>query len=309
AGSVTEVITAAVINNYLAMNVSARDENGQLLWSKDLKKQKYSYWNPKSMILDGSGHPIIAGEVYNSQELRYEIFVTKLDEGEQVWFSSFSDEKNYVALTGMLTDESKSNVYLSFWYTEFNTTGNFSSNIQTMKLDGSTGTVIWEDELKVPNQYAVVNAIARGPSGIYQTGYKSNAAFGYDIRTIKYDEQGNYGWQQSYSSAGSFNYSIGLDLSVNSAGTVVVAGTDGYHTLVVLGYASDGSQAFIQKKNFGENAYLYNAKVQGNGNGVTYVAAQVAILGVTKIHLTRLEDDGTKVWRKFVAENYLNKIK
>jgi hypothetical protein len=308
-GTITEVITAAVVNDYTALNISSRDENGSLLWSRNIYKPQYTYWSPKKMVLN-SGDPLIAGEVYNSQEFRYEIFVLKMDEeGNQKWFRTFFDEKNYLFLSGVDADPTVSNLYFSYWFTKYNLSGNILSIIETIKLDAISGSEVWENQKTIMNQNAVINALVYDQSGVYQTGYISNSSFGYDIFTMKCDLQGNFAWMQTYSSGDNINYSIGMDIVANNAGKIVVAATEGYHNLTLLGYSAAGNIDFVQKNNFGESSYIYNVKAEDNLNSATYVAAEVDSFGIAKIYLTRLADNGTKIWRKFVDNNYLNQLK
>lgn len=303
------MISVAIVNNYAALNITHRDESGVIQWSKTKNKPGLSYWSPNRLIVDETGSVIVAGSVYNSNLFRYEIFVMKLNAlGVSQWIVRHFDEESYLVFTGLEGDGAGS-YYLSYWYTEYDVNGDITSEVSVLKLNGTDGSTIWETEQEFPDQYTATNAMIYDGSGIYLTGYISNATFGYDIITLKFDLNGNFAWQQVYSTGGQFAYSVGWDLAINSDGEIVVAALAQYNRILAIGYSANGNQEFVNTKTFSNNSYAYNLQMADDGNGATYLAAQVSQGINYKIFLEQLDNDGIKIWQKTINVDYLTRMK
>jgi len=174
-------VTVALLDDYSKLNLSKFDQEGNLMWTKNLGNSDLSYWTPRKMIVDANGDTYLSGDTYSSQQLLNMIFVCKVNSSGSVeWFNLEADPTNYISFSGL--DADGENVYLSYWFSEYDIQGNITSHIETSKLDGATGETVWENELEF-SSYAATTALIHDVSGTYQTGYISNANnTGYDLQ-------------------------------------------------------------------------------------------------------------------------------
>src|SRR4030095_15852866 len=88
--------SVSVVGTTSNLNITDRDQGGNIAWSRNIKKTGYQYWAVSEMIIDENGNTILAGSVYNLTELRYEIFTLKVGSvGNLGWSTFFSAEANY----------------------------------------------------------------------------------------------------------------------------------------------------------------------------------------------------------------------
>jgi hypothetical protein len=270
-----------------------------------------TYWDPRKMIVNDDGTILISGSTYNSEQFLYEIFTARINSSGAVdWVHFIAEPNQYLSFSGM--DADADNIYLAYWYVEYDNLGNSTSHLATSKLDAASGSEVWENELLLENQYAATIAMVHDvhdPSGVYQTGYTSNAQInGYDILTFKVDPSGNSVWQNTYSTGNNFSYSQGNDIAINGNGDVVIAGFTDSHTLIALGYSADGVQQFATTKTFSNTGYIYNIQIDDNANSQTYIACEVDNF-TPKIYLAQFDDSGNKVWDQYPSKSYFTSMK
>lgn len=308
----TFLYTVTLINSTAAMNISKRDDAGTILWTYTVDDpDDVNYWQPKELVVNSDGSVAVAGQVYNYSDAGYELFTVKLSSsGTLEWAEHFSVANTYYYyIGGFAINEDETYYYLASSYAVYSASGNYASVFEVIKINVSDGSTAWIERTMYEDTYASMYAMLLDGTGIYVTGNISNDTYGYDIQTVKYSVFGDLEWEETYSAGGTYSYSIGYDIAVNNEGNIVVAGYGDSRNLILLGYNSDGSTAFVYERDFGANGYIYKVQIEDAENSKTYVACQVYKNLNTYIYVSQMDDYGAMEWETYLNDDYLTVLK
>ncbi|MBP7400271.1 MAG: T9SS type A sorting domain-containing protein [Chitinophagales bacterium] len=297
----TSVYTAASAGTYDAMNVTRRTNEGDLVWSKNINNAGYSSWSPSAMHIDDAGNVIVSGQVYNTDEMIYELFILSYSSGGGFnWAQFINEDDSYSYFIGMEPGADGDNVYIAAW--TYNYVGaTYTSELRLYSVLLADGTVEW-DAVHIPGDtYSYFYDMVAGSTGVYFTGYLQDVDYSYDMQTIKFDTEGNYEWTQLFEADTAFEFNFGYALAINNSGNLVVAGSSGSGSIITIVYHPDGTLLNATEQNFGASAYIFqNMLLKDNGPGSTYFAASVYKNGAYGIYVARLNEDGSTAWQKKV---------
>ena len=206
--------------NNLDMLVIKYDLSGVLVWSRRYIGDANDEDRAVAVKIDGNGDVILAGYLTNSSANK-DIYVGKYlkDTGvpawERIYNGGYDDEPNALTL-----DES-GNIYITgnTWTIEHHT------QVITLKLSPSDGTILWQKIYSIPEDVTTVGTdiVAETEGDIYVTGYLVRGT-NYNILTIKYHKlSGNQIWAVEFDGTAQKN-DRALNVFVGNDGKISLSG-------------------------------------------------------------------------------------
>lgn len=122
-----------------------------------------------------------------------------------------------------------------------------------IKYDAATGAVIWQQTYDFVSLIDRARAVTVDNLGnVYVTGESQDIFTGYDLTTLKYDQNGNLLWSKRYNGTASMD-DKGTSIDIDNSGNVYVCGfatnTGTGKDFTVIKYNSAGVQQFVYTKN------------------------------------------------------------
>ena len=207
-------------------------------WKTSQGTQNFFYKNVTKT--DPSGNVVVAGATMNNGTT--DILVAKYNgSGNQLWIRQFAGS----ATNGV---DFAAGLYVTA--TEVYLTGAISNNTLvpetdcvTMKLDGSTGSIIWSKSYSGAggSHDAGTNITVDGSGNVYVSGGTYNASLNTDYLAIKYNSSGVQQWASTWDYAGADDGGIAVVLgggsNVNIAGAVTTP-TPGVYKMATVRFAN-----------------------------------------------------------------------
>ncbi|MCL4817217.1 MAG: S8 family serine peptidase [Flavobacteriales bacterium] len=133
----------------------------------------------------------------------------------------------------------------------------------------------------------------------YLTGTVFNASTGYDILTVKLDDNLNVIWSANYNSTSTMN-DVGNALAVDNAGNVIVTGfsetsTEGTN-YVTIQYNSSGTQQWVKTFNGEGNAADTARAIAIDANDNIYITGSSFNGSTEDFYTTKYKSNGTELW-------------
>ncbi|WKZ74099.1 MAG: T9SS type A sorting domain-containing protein [Vicingaceae bacterium] len=133
----------------------------------------------------------------------------------------------------------------------------------------------------------------------YLTGTVFNASTGYDILTVKLDDNLNVIWSANYNSTSTMN-DVGNALAVDNAGNVMVTGfsetsTEGTN-FVTIQYNSSGTQQWVKTFNGEGNAADTARAIAVDANNNVYITGSSFNGSTEDFYTTKYKSNGTELW-------------
>ncbi|MBV6462576.1 MAG: hypothetical protein HJHJAOHD_02752 [Flavobacteriales bacterium] len=133
----------------------------------------------------------------------------------------------------------------------------------------------------------------------YLTGTVFNASTGYDILTVKLDDNLNVIWSANYNSTSTMN-DVGNALAVDNSGNVLVTGfsetsTEGTN-YVTIQYNSSGTQQWVKTFNGEGNAADTARAIAVDANNNVYITGSSFNGSTEDFYTTKYKSNGTELW-------------
>lgn len=219
--------------------------------------------SPKAVKTDASGNVYVAADSYNGAN--NDIVTIKYDaSGNQLWLSTYEGGDSDQAVD--LAVDGAGNVYVTG--RSFNT-GNGSDDYVAIKYD-SGGSQQWATRYDYLSRNDNPAGLAvDGGGNVYVTGSSCDGGYANcKYATVKFSGSGAFQWQAVYDSGGTSTTSSAMDLGVDTAGNVYVAGTSRGTSddIVVLKYDAAGSQLRENRYDSGNDERAVAMTNDGSGN-------------------------------------------
>lgn len=207
-------------------------------WKTNQGTQNFFYKNVTKT--DPSGNVVVAGATMNNGTT--DILVAKYNgSGNQLWIRQFAGS----ATNGV---DFAAGLYVTA--TDVYLTGAISNNNSvpetdcvTMKLDGSTGSIIWSTSYSGAggSHDAGTNITVDGSGNVYVSGGTYNASLNTDYLAIKYNSSGVQQWASTWDYAGADDGGIAVVIgggsNINIAGAVTTP-TPGVYKMATVRFAN-----------------------------------------------------------------------
>jgi hypothetical protein len=168
------------------------------------------------------------------------------------------------------------------------------------------------------NSTDFASSISFDPSGnIVVTGYSTNVGTSKDLKTIKYDTQGNMLWQATFNgpnNGGDYSNSLFVDQS----GNVYITGRADYGAawsdIVTIKYNSQGVQQWVARFSGAANYLDEGTIVITDNSGNVYVGGKSVNSGTDfDMILIKYSSNGTLIWNRYfegagISDDYVAKL-
>jgi len=250
--------------------------DGVLQWAKRFNAPYNNIDIPNAIAVDKSGNVFVTGQSrYSSEGYQY-VTIKYSSNGDSLWLRNYNGDGNSSSAIGLSVDDS-GNCYVSGNSIRFAQSWNFvtikynsSGNTQWTKMYSGTGA----------NTQEVLTAMKTDTSGnIYLTGYSNMSSPNMDYLTIKYDNNGNYQWANTYNGTGNGD-DYPLSLATDQSGNIIVTGYSigtgsNNYDIATVKYNSSGEQQWVQRINGGGNYIDVGRDVKTDISGNIFVAGSV----------------------------------
>ena len=247
--------------------------DGEILWTSELAYAQFNAFEwqvkPKYMTIDDN-HLYVAGTKFDSITGDREMLAMKLDmSGNILWTATNAGTGN--SNSKCITVDANGNVYIAgdAW--------NASIDYCVTKFDAN-GNLIWDEFLDgdVYHNTDIAESVLVDDNGnVYITGYSQISSNQKDILTVKYDQNGNFQWKQSYGNP-DYRTSNAYYLEMSESGDLYVGGYCAYQDpypgrgkdYVLLKYTPSGSlvwDALYDYNNYlDDHPYDFDIGPEGN---------------------------------------------
>ncbi len=213
--------------NYWSIAVQKYNgSDGTLLWTSELPDAQFQAFEwqvkPKYMTIDNN-HLYIAGTKFEPGVTGSEMLIIKMDfNGNILWTETHSGSGVYANSKAVVVDAS-GNVYIAgdAW--------NASIDYCVVKFD-QNGNLLWDAfyDGQVYNDTDIAQSITVDNNGnVYITGYNQISSNLKDIVTVKYDQNGNFQWDESYGNP-DYRSNNAYFLETDASGNLYVGGYSAY---------------------------------------------------------------------------------
>ena len=242
----------------------------------------------------------------------YDAFVSKYDAvGMLLWTRQLGTV--YTDIANAIAVDAAGNSYIT-GYTDGDLGGvNAGSRDVFIAKYDSSGTLLWTRQLGTIDDEVANGAAVDGSGNVYITGYTYDSLFGTnaggtDAFVVKYDASGTLQWSQQF---GTSNYDFGTSASVDSSGSIYIAGATAGS---MSGANAGGNDAFVTKFNSGGTLLwtrqlgtssadsASGVSVDGLGNvyiaGYTVGSLSGANAGLNDSFVAKYDASGTLLWTR-----------
>ncbi|OQX73938.1 MAG: hypothetical protein B6D61_12020 [Bacteroidetes bacterium 4484_249] len=200
--------------------------DGTLLWTSEIANAQFNAFEwqvkPTYMTIDNN-NLFIAGTKFEPGVTGSEMLIAKMDfNGDTLWTATHKGSGIYSNSKSVAVDQS-GNVYIAgdAW--------NESIDYCVVKFDPD-GNLLWDafyDGQVYNNTDIAEKVIVDDDGNVYVTGYSQISSNQKDILTIKYDQNGNIQWQQSYGNP-EYSSNNAYFLELSETGDLYVGGYSAY---------------------------------------------------------------------------------
>ena len=273
-----------VSNNY---NTIKYDSDGNKQWT--IIKP---YWGEADSIgVDASGNVYVAGWGNNPDRF----YTVKYDtDGNELW--SASHDGGYWGWGMDLAIDALGNVYVTGYVGTDGT--NSGSGYMTLKYN-TDGNLLWERLYLGDNVQWAYDMAIDSSGNVYVTGDGKNRTTGtYDFLTIKYDTDGNFGWENRCVNCG-YAWFVGADSSGNS---YVIGDHFSPQSTTIVKYDADGNESWANSYDNLKTTWKFQAAVDNSGN--VYLAGELN----NNLATVKYDTSGNIVWEQFINNIYPSRI-
>jgi len=219
--------------------------------------------------------------------------------GQQQWVQRYNGPGNSddgTNGTDAIAVDSSGNVYVAGW-----SAGEQNTDYVVIKYN-SNGDQQWAQRYNgLGNGYDAPYGIALDSSGnVYVTGSSTGDGTGSDYTTIKYNNDGQQQWVQSYNGPGN-SYDAAQALAVDASGNVYVTGFStgktGTGDCGTIKYDTAGNQQWVKIYDGPANGTDYGNSIAVDGSGNVYVTGSSAGSETNGDYLTlKYDSSGQQQW-------------
>ncbi|MFH2144225.1 MAG: S8 family serine peptidase, partial [Bacteroidota bacterium] len=274
------------------------DTTGNLIWSTNYNGGNYKIDIPSSIAVDNSGNIYVTGA--SAGYLTNEDYLTiKLDNnGNVVWNKSYDYAGFNDRPIGIVLDDQDDIIVTG--YSELSTN---SSEIATIKYDNLNGS-----QLFVYRYPQIANGINRPESikkdnlnNIIVSGFEKHPAEGYNIKTIKFDNNLNVIWSKTHDETGNNDKAYSLD--IDNQNNIIVCGyasnQNSTKDIITIKYDSNGNELWNQKRTTVDqlgNGEAKKIKFDSSGNSILLCSKTEN--NTDNILTIKYDSLGNKLWEK-----------
>ena len=252
-----------------------------------------------SVVVDNLGNVYVAGNSPGDTSANDITTVKYNSSGQQQWVQRYNGPGNSddgTNGTNAIAVDSSGNVYVAGW-----SAGTENTDYVVIKYN-SNGDQQWAQRYNGSgNGYDAPYGIALDSSGnVYVTGTSTGDGTGSDYTTIKFNNDGQQQWAQSYNGSGN-SYDAGQALAVDDSGNVYVTGIstalNGLGDCVTIKYDTDGNQQWAKVYDGPANGNDYGNSITVDGSGNVYVTGSSAGAKTGQDYLTiKYDSSGQQLW-------------
>jgi uncharacterized delta-60 repeat protein len=175
--------------------------------------------SPVDLELDGSGNVIVTGSSFNGVD--YDIEVIKYDnDGSQLWRRTIAGAAIGVESPSAITVDNNDDVIVTGYLYQ----GGSDWDISTVKLNGSDGTILWQETFAGSNDFDLSQDVTVDASNnVYVSGGRYYSSVDVDFIIIKYDPAGNELWTTTFDGPNSLR-DVAKVVEVAPNGDLYIAG-------------------------------------------------------------------------------------
>lgn len=277
------------------LTVIKRSSTGQLLWVKHYNGPGNSYDIAAGIVVDNSGNVYVTGASIGFLFALVDYVTIKINStGIQQWATRYNYSNGIDIPTGITLDNS-GNVIVSGSSSSSSTNNNW--DFATVKYNSSTGVQMQvQRQVNAGNAQDKLIAQTKDANGnIYTTGITSSNGTNFDVQTIKYDQNMNLIWIQTFDGYG--NLDQGSDIAVDNLGNVIVTGfttrPNLSKELLVLSYSTSGSLIWkSQTQPKFDNSDAEGIKIDIKNNSEIFIGGNQTINNNTDMSIKRYNNFG-----------------
>ncbi len=283
------------------LTVMKRSQTGQLLWVQHYNGPGNSYDIASGITVNNSGDVFVTGASIGFLFALVDFVTIKINSaGIQQWVARYNYSNGMDIPAGIILDNS-GNVIVSGSSSSSSTNNNW--DFATVKYNSSTGAQMQvQRQSNAGNAQDKVIAQTKDANGnIYTTGITSSNGSNFNVQTIKYDQNMNVVWVQTFDAHG--NYDQGTDIAIDNSGNVLVTG---YSTrsnltkeLLLLNYSSTGLLNWkVLKQPTPDLSNAEGLKIRIKSNNEIFVGGNYTINNNSDMAILRFDNNGVHTLEK-----------
>lgn len=209
--------------------------------------------SPVDLELDGSGNVIVTGSSFNGTD--YDIEVIKYDnDGTQLWRRTLAGSPIGVESPSALAIDGNNDVLVTGYLYQ----GGSDWDIYTAKLNGSNGSILWDNTFAGSGEFDLSEDITVDNSNnVYVVGGRYYSPTDTDFIIIKYNSAGAQQWTQTYDGPNTLR-DVAKVVEIDPLGNLYVAGESEDN--------NDGTDFYTMKLNAGTGAITWQRRYDLNGS-------------------------------------------
>lgn len=252
----------------------------------------------RGMTIDNSGNIIVTSEGHSS---RY-ILTTKLNQaGDTLWRRTYY----YIFDSGRprnITTDQHGNIYVVGFVWAGNT--NYSDYV-TIKYNPN-GDTLWTRRYNSPSSNAdggqFMGIKVDNTGNVYVSSHVLSTTTGYDVATVKYDQNGNLLWAKIFNAPSNQNNFYG-GLDIDNSGNVFVSSyglnTGTSNDIYTIKYNSSGDQIWLNRYNGPSNLSDQSISLKVDVNGFILVAGVTQVTSSNSDYFViKIKPDGDTLWTR-----------
>jgi len=304
------VVTGSVSKgDSTAITTQKYDSNGKLVWEKSYQQEGSATNVGEAVVIDANGNIYVGGITEGKTSvpippslsgLLTDYIILKYDKnGNLLWHKEY--DNHFADLLRDIAIDSNGNVYATGVTIEVDLQGQQPTNLNfwTIKIDGTTGNIIAEDEYDRGGTDAAFGLDVRGNDVVVVGGTEVNNITKFIV--VKYDTNLNKKWDRIYG-----NNAAATDAAIFSDGSIAVSGNKGTSFWTLL-LNSNGNERWDKTDGTAYNDYSLGIGIDDNENII--VGNHVIENGVSKWHIIKYSKSGNVIWDKtYDIEGAIRKI-
>lgn len=234
-GNFKEIITSLDIdgnvvclsNNKVGSNsgiyLNCRHANGNLAWQITTPSTFTDDDYGIDLKIDGSGNNYFVAAKHNGND--YDVYIEKHTKaGALLWSQTYNGSANSDDIPTKLILDQNNDLFIIGSSIGQNSMNDYLA----MKIDGSTGTIIWDNTYDFNHKIDVATGCGLDNSGnLVVVGAVANNNFNSNFVVVKYDANGNIVATKSHNSPGN-GYDLPFDLEIDQNDNIYVVGTKNF---------------------------------------------------------------------------------